>query len=104
MNLDFMKVLRVLVAIFFAFFLIPIIWDYEVHQGYLLFYATVEDHLALIKEKRTNPMTNAEVFEEIMSYQSDCLNEGFLHRIFGKGVQFDGLTLILIVVTFIIFK
>lgn len=70
------------------------------HQGYLLFYATVEDHLALIKEKRTN----AEIFEEITFYQSDCLNEGFLHRIFGKGVQFDGLTVILIVVTFIIFK
>jgi hypothetical protein len=100
-----MKVLRFYLVLFFVFFVLSIIWDYEVRQGDLLFYSTAKEYLALLKEQSAHPMTNTEISEKISSHWADCVNEGLLHRIFRNGFQFDSLTVVmLIVVTFIIFK
>jgi len=61
------------------------VWEYEVQQADLKFYASCKDHISLLKESAPNPMTNKDVFEQIEKYHNRCLYEKGLHRLIGKG-------------------
>jgi hypothetical protein len=61
------------------------LWEYEIQQADLKFYASCKDHISLIKESAINPMTNKDIFEQIEKYHNRCLYEKGLHRLIGKG-------------------
>jgi hypothetical protein len=60
------------------------LWEYEVQQADLKFYATCKDHISLLKEVAPDPMTNHEVSEQIEKYHNRCLDEKALHQLIGK--------------------